>query len=174
MTPADLLTEFSIKIYEPPLCEMRDDGQIRDPSNPIAVLMLVVDFETEVSMNGISNFIGNSTGLFANETVAALEIIGCDTQAAQLERILAIATDAGITHEAIQHERSGLPEYAITSFSELHGDKWNAASDEIQAVESEMDYSGMMSRAEDFVRLHVEAFRKALGHNWNGVARNRH
>lgn len=162
MTPADLLTEFSIKIYEPPLCKMRDDGRICEPSNPVAVLMLVVDFETEVSMNGINNFIGNSSGLFGNETVAALKTIGAQTQATLLERILRVAENAGMTHDAIQRERSGVGEYAITSFKELHGDKWDAASAKISDIESEIDYSDLMSCAQNYVQQHTEEFHKAL------------
>jgi hypothetical protein len=56
-----------------------------------------------------------------------------------------------------------LPEYAITSFSKLHGDKWHAASDAISAVEDEIDYTDMLSRAEDFVQTHSEVFHRALG-----------
>ncbi len=50
--PDELLSQFSIKIYEPPLSELRDSGTIRNLSDPIAVMMLIVDFETEVTMNG--------------------------------------------------------------------------------------------------------------------------
>lgn len=163
MTPADLLTEFSIKIYEPPLCTIRDDGRICEPSNPVAVLMLVVDFDTEVKMNGINNFIGNSTGMFGNETVAALRAIGAQTQATLLEQILMVAENAGMTHDAIQRERSGLGEYAITSFKELHGEKWDAASAKISDIESEIDYSDMMSFAEKYVDEHSAEFHAALG-----------
>lgn len=162
MTPIDLLSEFSIKIYEPPLSEMRRNGAIRAVSNPIAVVMLVVDFETEVSMNGINNFLGNSTGLYAHETVAALEQMGCFTQAQQLKRILEIATDAGMTHDAIRRDRSSLSEYAITSFAELHGDKWDNASEEIGKVDSEIDYSDIINHAERFVAIHQNAFCVAL------------
>jgi hypothetical protein len=162
VTPAALLDEFSIKIYEPPLCNMRDDGRICEPSNPVAVLMLVVDFETEVSMNGINNFIGNSSGRFGNETVAALKTIGAQTQAALLERILTVSENAGMTHDAIQQERSGLGEYAVTTFKELHGDKWDAASAEICDIESQIDYSDLMKCAEDYVQQHSSEFHKAL------------
>lgn len=163
MTTTDLLSEFSIRIYEPPLSEMRDSGSIRDLSNPIAVAMLIVDFETEVSMNGINNFIGNSTGIYANETVDALEQIGCSTQAQHLRRILAVAVDAGMTHDAIQQDRSGLSEYEITSFAKLHGDKWDDASEEIDKLDSSIDYSDIMDHAERFVATHQNAFRAALG-----------
>ena len=162
MKPADLLNEFSVKIYEPPLSSMRDDGTICEPSNRVAVLMLVVDFETEVSMNGINNFIGNSSGRFGNETVAALNTIGAQTQAALLERILTVAENAGMTHDAIQRERSGLGEFAVTTFKELHGDKWDVASAEIRDIESEIDYSDLMSCAQNYVQQHTEEFHKAL------------
>ncbi len=162
MTPSDLLTEFSIKIYEPPLSEMRENGSIGDLSNPLAVVMLVVDFETEVTMNGIYNFIGNSTGLYAHETVAALETIGCPAQAAQLERILEVAAAAGMTHEAIQADRSGVRQYDVTSFSKLHGDKWDAATDEIRRIDSLIDYAELLARAEDYVAIHSDAFHAAL------------
>ncbi len=163
MMPDELLSQFSIKIYEPPLSELRDSGTIRNLSDPIAVMVLIVDFETEVTMNGINNFIGNSTGLFADETVAALKIIGCTTQADQLQRILDIATAAGMTYATIQQDRSQLAPYAITSFSELHGDKWDTANAAIQAIDVEIDYSQIMMHAETFVALHANAFHVAVG-----------
>ena len=163
MRRMDLLTEFAIKIYEPPLCEMRDSGAIADLSNPIAVAMLVVDFETEVTMQGIVDFIGNSTGLYVRETVKALQIIGCDTQADQLQRILDIADVAGMTHDAIQEDMSGLAPHAITSFSKLHGEKWDSACKQISAIDDEVDYHEILSHAHAFVQRHEDVFRAALG-----------
>jgi hypothetical protein len=113
-------------------------------------------------MNGINNFLGNSSGRFSKETVAALKMIGAHDQAARLERILVVAEDAGMTHDAIQRERSGLGEHAIVSFHEVHGSKWDEASDEICDLESEIDYSGIWSCAEEFVREHSNEFHQAL------------
>jgi hypothetical protein len=163
MSPADMLSELSIKIYEPPLSALRDDGTICDLSNPIAVVMLVIDFETEVSMNGINNFIGNFTGRYAAETVAALRKIGCAADAERLQRILDIVAAAGMTHDAIQQERSVITESTVTSFSKMHGDKWDSASEEIKRIESEIDYSDITAHAERFVADHAETFRDALG-----------
>ncbi len=107
--------------------------------------------------------IGNSTGLYVRETVAALETIGCLAQAAQFEHIVEVAADAGMTHEAIQADRSGVRRYDVTSFSKLHGDKWDAATDEIRNIHSLIDYSEILARAEDYVAIHSGAFRAALG-----------
>ena len=46
----DLLSEFAIKIYKPPFSEIRSSGRIANVSDVICIAMLVVDFETEVSM----------------------------------------------------------------------------------------------------------------------------
>lgn len=163
MTPEALLTELSIKIYEPPLSEMREDGRICDLSDPAAVLMLIIDFETEVSMNGINNFLGNSSGQYAHETVAALQTIGAKTQANLLQKILTVAANAGMTHDTIQADRSGLEEFSITSFQKLHGDKWDAASAEIQELEEQIDYSDMFEWAEEYAGNHSAELHQALG-----------
>ncbi|MBI1374672.1 MAG: DUF4375 domain-containing protein [Phycisphaera sp.] len=164
MTPADLLGELSVKIYEPPLISFRDTAEIHDPTNPLALLVLIIDFETEVSMSGINDFIGNSSGRFADETVVALQAIGCPTQAAILRQILDIASSVGMTHDAIQADRADahLPEYSVTSFRKLHGDKWEAASNEIRQLESKIDFAEVMSHAELFVTKHFAVIRDAV------------
>jgi len=72
----NLMTEFVIKICERSLAGLREGGVIADHSNPVCVVMLLVDFETEVSMNGISEFVGNTVGIYARETVGALVVVG--------------------------------------------------------------------------------------------------
>ena len=68
----DILSDLSIKIYESPLSEVRSSGRIADVTDPVNVLMLLIDFQTEVEMNGILDFLGNSSGLYARETAEAL------------------------------------------------------------------------------------------------------
>lgn len=157
-----LLDQFAVKIYEPPLSALRDNGGVADLCNPLSVAMLLVDFETEVSMNGINNFIGNSTGRYINETIAALTTIGCHDDAALLSRILAVASAAGMTHQTIQAERSALEEFAITSFSQLHDSKWNAASAEIGQLASAIDFGRIIGNVDEFISKHEQVFKDAL------------
>ncbi len=124
MTASELLDELSVKAYEEPLSALRESGQIADVSNPVCALMLVIDFETEFSMNGIADYLGNSAGAYADQTVEALVRMGCPDAAEKLRTILERSRAAGMTHEAVQAGRSGLPEYGVTSFAKTHGDKW--------------------------------------------------
>jgi len=161
-TASDIYWEFASKIYEPPLSAMRDDGSITDVSNPLAVVMLVVDFETEVSMNGITNFIGNSTGRYARETVDAIRALGCTEHADLLSQILDIADNAGMTFDAIQRDRKGQQAFAVSSFTQTHGDKWDAATEAIYQVEEQFDSDTLIERAEEYVGEHLAVFEAAL------------
>ena len=125
--------------------------------------MLIVDFNTEIEMNGILNFIGNSTGLYARETVEALRIIGCDYDAETLKKILDSADDVDMTHAAIQTDRRSLEPYAVASFSSVHGDKWDEASTLIDSLEDEIDFGRVLNATEEFIELHKTRFEKATG-----------
>lgn len=163
MSPEDLLSELSVKIYELPLSQIRDSGDIEDVSNPICVLMLLIDFDTEVSMNGIVSFLANSTGQYAKETVAALERIGCLEQAKKLADILAVAAEAGMTHEAIRSDRSTVQPYAVATFAKLHGEKWVNAVARIEAIHDDMDMRKVFDNAEQFIVQHRAIVEEALG-----------
>ena len=155
MTADDLVTEFSIRIYKPPLSEVRDSGEIADLTRPLAVIMLAIDFQTEVTMNGmIDGFIGNSTGIYATETVEALRLLGCADMADSLARILAIAHAHGLTYDAIQLDRSGLEPFAVTTFDDTHGSKWQLASQVIARVERDLDFGPLFGALARFVEQH--------------------
>lgn len=149
-----VLDDFSVRIYEPPLTAVRDSGAIADVTKPVHVLMLTMDFVTELEMNGITNFIGNSSGRFANETVTALREVGRPVQAKVLEQIVGVANDAGMTHAAIQQDRGGLEEFAVTSFSEVHGDKWDEASRRIDDLADQIEVEEIYSAMEAYCDQH--------------------
>jgi hypothetical protein len=154
VTPAELVEALSIQIYSPPLSEHRNSGRIADTSAPLSVAMLILDFDTEVTMNGINLFLGNSTGDYARETVTALEIIGCADAARLLREIIDIATTAGMTRDAICADRTNLAPYAVTSWRQTHGDKWEAASDKIWKCHKQIPYPAVLEQLELFVGRH--------------------
>jgi hypothetical protein len=96
---SDLLSDLSIAIYSEPLAQFRDSEAIRDLDNPLAVVILLIDYETECSMNGVVTMLGNSTGSRLPETIAALKIIGCENHSTCLADIRDIALSAGMTYD---------------------------------------------------------------------------
>jgi hypothetical protein len=163
MDASKLLDELSVRIYAPPLSDYRDDGRISDTSNPLSVVMLLIDYETECSMNGITGFLGNSAGSRLSETIVAVRQIGCIDHAHILEQIRETATGAGMTYGAIQDDCAGLAEFTVTSFAELHGDKWDDACDRIRELHDNVDWGSFWHSTLKFVRDNVDSIaRQAL------------
>lgn len=163
MDASKLLDDLSVRIYEPPLSDYRDDERICDTTSPLSVVMLLIDYETECSMNGIIGFLGNSAGSRLTETIIAVRKIGCVDHAKVLEQVRETAHAAGMTHDAIQDDRTDLQEFAVTSFAELHGDKWDDACDTIGTLHENVDWESFWKATLEFVRNHIDSISRESG-----------
>jgi hypothetical protein len=120
LSPAKLIEALSIRIYEPPLSTARD--RLRDIAEPLRVAILVLDFDTELCMNGMLGFLENSTGLYFAETIEAFEKIGASETVSVLRAIEKTLDKHGVTPARLRADFAGTQAYQITTFRELHGD----------------------------------------------------
>jgi hypothetical protein len=120
LSPAKLVEALSIRIYEPPLCTARD--RLSEVAEPLRVPILVLDFDTEVSMNGMLGFLENSTGLFLPETIEAFGRIGASETVSILRAIEKTLEKHGVSPARLRADFAGTQEYQIATFRELHGD----------------------------------------------------
>ena len=158
MSASGILHRLSVEAYDPPFSRIREDGRIGDLGNPLSVIMLIIDLETEISMNGIQGYIGNSTGLYASTAVDALRAIGCNDAATTLAAILKKAEASGMTHNAIQRDRRDLEEFTVTSFRRLHGSKWDRVNDEISELADQIDFAQVFHDAVEFIESRKDVF----------------
>ncbi|HET6250990.1 MAG TPA: hypothetical protein VFE47_25095 [Tepidisphaeraceae bacterium] len=126
-----ILDELSVRIYEPPLSALRD--LLRELPPAIQIPMLVIDFNTEVEMQGMLGFLENSTGLYLDETIDALRLIGSRFRAEVLENIRSIMARHAVTPARLRADFDGSAEFDVTSFAKLHGEHLNAMANEIEA-----------------------------------------
>jgi hypothetical protein len=157
LNASELLDDLSVRMYEPPLSGYRYDGRIGDTTNPLSVVMLLIDYEAECTINGIIGFLGNSAGSRLPETIVAMRKIGCIDHANILEEIQATATAAGMTYEAMQEDCAELTEFDATSFAELHGDKWNDACNRIQTLHENVGWDMFWLATLEFVRNNMDS-----------------
>lgn len=120
LSPAKLIEALSIRIYDPPLSTARD--RLREVAEPLRVAILVLDFDTEFSMNGMLGFLENSTGLYFPETIEAFDMIGASETISVLRAIEKTLDRHGVTPSKLRADFTGTQEYQITTFRELHGD----------------------------------------------------
>jgi hypothetical protein len=120
LSPAKLIEALSIRIYKPPLSTARD--RLREIAEALRVPILVLDFDTELCMNGMLGFLENSRGLYFPETIEAFEKIGASETVSILRAIERTLERHGVTPSRLRADFAGAQEYQITTFRDLHGD----------------------------------------------------
>ena len=76
--------------------------------------------------------------------------------------MVSIAFKAGMTHETIQKDRAKLTEFTITSFKELHGDKWDDATKVICDIEDNIEYEKIYDALDKYVDINRDYFEQCL------------
>jgi hypothetical protein len=117
---AKLVEELSIRIYEPPLSNARE--RLAETPDALRIPILILDFDTEVCMNGMLGFLENTTGLWLRETIDAFEKIGAQETAAILNEVQAILVRHDISPAKLRSDFADCQPYQISTFRELHGD----------------------------------------------------
>ena len=136
LSTEDLVQALSIRLYESPLNRLRETLSSRP--EVFRVLTLVIDFDTEVSMNGILGFLENSSGHWLTETIEAFDIIRANETACILRRVQAAMNRHGISSSTLRSEVNAGTQYSVVSFRELHGAKSEDMSREVTQIAQDL------------------------------------
>jgi len=134
MTADDVIQKAAGKIYQPPLSSVRYESDFPDLANPFHLLILLIDCDTEIMMNGILGFLENMTGRHLVPTIEALQLIGAFATANQLQQIQDCMTRHGVTWQQLRGDFEGSREFEITSFRKLHGPRLDSFASEARAI----------------------------------------
>ncbi len=162
LSPAKLIEALSIRIYEPPLSNARD--RLREIAEALRVPILVLDFDTELNMNGMLGFLENSTGLYFADTIEAFDKIGASETVSILRAIEKTLERHGVTPSGLRADFEGTQEYQITTFRKLHGDLGTMPSEVVEDAQRLYVYGkpgsgeAVWSLLEAFVEKNREAF----------------
>ena len=88
-----------------------------DPPQSGGIKEAIIEFDTELSINGIFGFLENSIGHYSPNIIEAFRTIGDDNDADTLEEICHLAPPNSIRAEFISNISQ---EYEITSFHDNH------------------------------------------------------
>ena len=129
-----IIQELAIEIYEEPLSLIREESEFPNLDNPLHLIVLLIDCDTEIAMNGMLGFLENQTGQHLGKTIEALETIGAIKSAALFRSVENCMTKHGVTWAKLRGDFEGSVEYQITSFRELHGASLDGFSQEIHKI----------------------------------------
>ncbi|OKP99784.1 DUF4375 domain-containing protein [Paenibacillus sp. P46E] len=85
LSSEEIVDSVCSNIYEPENAAAREDV-LKSPGF-LREIMLLIDLDTELTMNGILGFLENSSGRYLLETIQALQHIGASEDAEILEQI---------------------------------------------------------------------------------------
>lgn len=84
-TPDDLVEQIASVIYDEELLSARE--RIEELPELLRTIIWVIDFDTELSINGILGFLENSSGNYLNATIRTFRLIEAVEDASLLEDI---------------------------------------------------------------------------------------
>ena len=123
-----------VRIYDPEMTWRGAKEVFRQFPEPLQTILLVIDFDTEVSMNGIFGFLENSTSLYLDETIEAFAKIGALQTSKILAEVKTILKNHQTSTQDLRDEVNQMPLYSVTSFLETHGEYRKEMTAEIEEV----------------------------------------
>ncbi|MVO99530.1 DMP19 family protein [Paenibacillus lutrae] len=132
-------------------------------------IVLVIDMDTEMNMNGILGFLENSTGLYLNETIEALDRMEAFRDANCLRNIRAILLAYGIQLHARRVGTSHQDLYEVSSGDKPQGTLLKEAAGAIEAEASRMYLYSEHENLFDHVFLYAEKNKYVLYEQVNRI-----
>ncbi len=120
MNADELIWDLAVKVYQDPLTKLRTQADYPNLSNPLHLVTLLIDLDTEISMNGILGFLENMCGEHLSRTIEALEVIGAPKCAAILKAVEECMKRHGVTWNRLRGDFVNTHEFQVSSFRELH------------------------------------------------------
>lgn len=113
---------------------------------PIRTAAFIIDFDTELQMEGIFSFTESETGRYASEIIKAFRCIGDDRDADILSEICRLAPPDGMRGELSEKDKAL---YELSSFNEdhaLHEEISERISELAQELYLNRDFDGMWQK----------------------------
>jgi hypothetical protein len=160
MTVAEILEGLFIQIFEPPLSNLRDD--LRSVPEVLRIPILIIDLDTEVTMEGMLGFLENFTGLYFVKTIDALETLSAHKAAGTLRSIERIMRDHGVTVERLRKDFDRAQLFQITNFIELHAEELSPMAEQIEHEARKLDIYDPAEPVFDLLKAYLDGRRDEL------------
>jgi hypothetical protein len=157
---AAFLDRFAVRIYEYPLLRLRHE--LPELPEVLRNVVLVVDFNTEIIMQGLLGFLENSTGQFLPETIIALRTIGAFATAHTLCEVQDVLASSQISTRSLHDDLQKLELFQITTFRADHPQVDAQALDAIAAIEDRASTGESEELLLPYVAAHLEELEASL------------
>lgn len=120
-TSADELINYVYSnLYNDENNDLRNEAVFPKLPRLLLDIILLIEFDTELNMNGVVGFLENSSGKYIKETIEVLERINADKDADALKTIKKILKNSSLNTRLLNDDLQCLNQYEISNFMQLH------------------------------------------------------
>lgn len=128
------IQDLSIQIYENPLLDVHSELDYPNLNNPLHLITLFIDCDTEIDMNGFFGYLENSNGKYLPNIIEALGLINSIKTYELFKNIKKCMDKYNVTWEKLRNDFKNSKELEITTFEKLHGQSLKSFSSEINQM----------------------------------------
>lgn len=130
----EIINEIALNLYNEENYHLTERDAFYKLPIVIRDIVLVINLDTELNMQGILGFLENSTGLFLNDTIETLQRIQAKEDYEILKSIKSILEQNNVSTQDLRNNVNNQIKYSIATFSETHSSKYNDMVSEISEV----------------------------------------
>ncbi|PZT53483.1 DMP19 family protein [Paenibacillus silvae] len=129
-------------------------------------ILLIIDLDTELSMNGLTGYLENASGEYLGQTIEALVRIGDETDAAILQKVQQLLSEHHVTVDQLRANVESLSEHDITTSLQTHGADIHEVLQQVQKAAEllsfQTDNEGSFDLLYQYVDEHKDRLRQQL------------
>ncbi|MBB3113964.1 hypothetical protein FHS18_006080 [Paenibacillus phyllosphaerae] len=128
-----IVEHIAMNMHKNELVKLRDRETFVQLPVVLQDILLLLDFDIELQMNGIVGFLENSTGFYLEETIQALNRIRATKDFEIMTGIKRLLDSKGVTPMHLKENVNQLSLYQVTNVAVTHGDDLSEVLVEIDA-----------------------------------------
>ncbi|NMI03070.1 hypothetical protein HF638_03730 [Paenibacillus sp. SZ31] len=160
MSGEEVVGGIAMDLYRAEFATIRESGP--DLPQVLRDTILIIDLDTELSMNGMTGFLENASGQYLGETIAAMERIGNEADTVILKKIEQILSESGVTPGQLRDNVNGLSEDDITTSLQTHGEQIHEVLKQIELEAGNISMQSDNEESFDLLYQYVDANKDRL------------
>ncbi|KAA8785370.1 arsenate reductase-like glutaredoxin family protein [Paenibacillus sp. 4624] len=164
MSGEEIVGSIAMDMYRAEFATIRE----RVSELPVVLrdIMLIIDLDTELTMNGLTGYLENASGKHLREVIEALIRSGNETDAMILQKVEQLLKEQGITPEQLRENVERLSEHDISTSLQTHGTQIHEllqrVEQEVQQLSFQADNEEVFDLLYQYVDEHKDKLKQQL------------
>ncbi|WP_434752197.1 DMP19 family protein [Paenibacillus amylolyticus] len=125
-------------------------------------IMLIIDLDTELSMNGLTGYLENASGQHLREAIEALKRNGNETDAMILQKVEQLLAEQSITTGELRENVERLSVHDITTSRQTHGPQIHELLQQVEQEGQHLSFQADNEESFDLLYQYVDDHKDEL------------